>query len=60
MKNQRAGKDDSLSRTRRLLYVTCSRAEESLAVVVYTVQPEVAKARVTEAGWLEAEEIIVL
>lgn len=60
VKNQRAGKDDSLSRTRRLLYVTCSRAEESLAVVVYTVQPEVAKARVIEAGWLEAEEIIVL
>ncbi|WP_144172789.1 UvrD-helicase domain-containing protein [Pseudomonas sp. Kh13] len=60
VKNQRAGKDNSLSRTRRLLYVTCSRAEESLAVVVYTVQPEVAKARVIEAGWLEAEEIIVL
>lgn len=60
VKNQRAGKDDSLSRTRRLLYVTCSRAEESLAVVVYTAQPELAKARVVEAGWLLAEEIIVL
>ncbi|RII76793.1 UvrD-helicase domain-containing protein [Pseudomonas monteilii] len=59
VKNQRAGKDDSLSRTRRLLYVTCSRAEESLAVVVYTAQPEVAKASVIEAGWLAADEIIV-
>lgn len=60
LKNQRAGKDDSLSRTRRLLYVTCSRAEESLAVVVYTAQPEVAKASVIEAGWLAGDEIIVL
>lgn len=60
VKNQRAGKDDALSRTRRLLYVTCSRAEESLAVVVYTAQPEVAKASVIDAGWLAADEIIVL
>jgi DNA helicase-2/ATP-dependent DNA helicase PcrA len=34
IKNQQAGKDDAVSRTRRLLYVTCSRAEESLAIVV--------------------------
>lgn len=60
MKNQQAGKDDSLARTRRLLYVTCSRAEESLAIVVYTAQPEVAKAQVVGAGWLTAEEVIVL
>ncbi|MDI9776660.1 UvrD-helicase domain-containing protein [Pseudomonas guariconensis] len=60
VKNQLAGKDDALSRTRRLLYVTCSRAEESLAIVVYTAQPEVAKASVIEAGWLKADEIVVL
>lgn len=60
MKNQRDGKDDSLARTRRLLYVTCSRAEESLAIVVYTTQPELAKARVTEAGWLNPNEIEVI
>lgn len=60
VKNQRAGKDDSLSRTRRLLYVTCSRAEESLAIVIYSAQPEIAKARVIEAGWLKADEIVVL
>ncbi|NIF28901.1 ATP-dependent helicase [Pantoea sp. Tr-811] len=60
VKNQLAGKDDALSRTRRLLYVTCSRAEESLAIVVYTAQPEVAKASAVKAGWLKEEEIAVL
>ncbi|MNC26930.1 hypothetical protein D3C75_750820 [compost metagenome] len=60
LKNQREGKDDSLARTRRLLYVTCSRAEESLAIVVYTAQPQIAKQRVIEAGWLKPEEVDLL
>lgn len=60
MKNQREGKDDSLARTRRLLYVTCSRAEESLAIVVYTAQPDLAKQQVVNAGWLTAEEIEIV
>lgn len=29
VRNQRAGLDDSLARTRRLLYVTCRRAEDA-------------------------------
>lgn len=57
IKNQQTGKDDALSRTRRLLYVTCSRAEESLAIVVYTSQPETAMQRAIEAGWFTAEEV---
>ncbi|WP_313629620.1 UvrD-helicase domain-containing protein [Pseudomonas sp.] len=60
LKNQRAGKDDALSRTRRLLYVTCSRAEESLAIVVYTSQPETVKREVVQAGWLTAEEVEIV
>ena len=60
MKNENEGKDTSLSRTRRLLYVTCSRAEESLAIVVYSSQPEAARDRVIDAGWLTAEEVVVL
>ena len=60
MKNESEGKDTSLSRTRRLLYVTCSRAEESLAIVVYSSQPEAARDRVIDAGWLTAEEVVVL
>lgn len=60
IRNEREGKDNSLSRTRRLLYVTCSRAEEGLAIVVYTAQPEVAKDSVVEAGWLTADEVVVI
>ncbi|MGF6457866.1 DNA helicase-2/ATP-dependent DNA helicase PcrA [Pseudomonas frederiksbergensis] len=60
LRNERDGRDNSLSRTRRLLYVTCSRAEEGLAIVVYTAQPEVAKDSVIEAGWLTADEVVVI
>lgn len=60
IRNEREGNDSSLARTRRLLYVTCSRAEQSLAIVVYTPQPEVARQRVIEAGWLHADEIETL
>lgn len=60
VRNQRAGKDNALSRTRRLLYVTCSRAEESLVIVVYTAQPEIARQRVIEAGWLVPEEVEII
>ena len=35
-KNRLEGKETSVDRTRRLFYVTCSRAEQSLAVIVYT------------------------
>lgn len=36
MKNEREGKDTSTSRTARLFYVACTRAQKSLAVVAYT------------------------
>lgn len=56
-KNQLEGKDNALARTRRLLYVTCSRAEKSLAIVVYTAQPNTVRQQVIDAGWLTPEEI---
>jgi DNA helicase-2/ATP-dependent DNA helicase PcrA len=55
--NERDGKDDALARTRRLLYVTCSRAEKSLAIVVYTPQPALAKRNVIAAGWFRESEV---
>jgi DNA helicase-2/ATP-dependent DNA helicase PcrA len=58
--NERDGKDNALARTRRLLYVTCSRAEKSLAIVVYTPQPTLAKRNVIAAGWLQESEIEIL
>lgn len=60
LNNQIEGKDNALARTRRLLYVTCSRAEKSLAIVVYTPQPELAKQNVIAAGWLKDSEIKIL
>ena len=36
IKNEEEGKETSIDRTRRLFYVTCSRTQSSLAIVVYT------------------------
>lgn len=58
--NERDGKDNALARTRRLLYVTCSRAEKSLAIVVYTPHPTLAKQNVVAAGWLQESEVEIL
>ncbi|GFM11863.1 UvrD-helicase domain-containing protein [Enterobacter sp. M4-VN] len=58
--NERDGKDHALARTRRLLYVTCSRAEKSLAIVIYTSQPALAKRNVVAAGWLQENEVEIL
>lgn len=60
LRNEKEGKDSSLSRTRRLLYVTCSRAEESLALVVYSSNPELTKKCVVDAGWLQKDEVEIL
>ena len=38
-KNEAEGKETGIERTRRLFYVTCSRAEKSLAIVAYTKDP---------------------
>jgi len=51
------GKETSLDRTLRLLYVTCSRAEESLALVAYTSHPELFARNVIDMKWFLKEEI---
>ena len=59
LENEEAGRETSINRTRRLFYVTCSRAEQSLAVVHYSAQPDVAKAGFIRRGWFEEEEVEV-
>lgn len=54
------GDETSVDRTLRLLYVTCSRAEESLALVLWSKNPQVAREAVLNTGWFEREEIEVL
>lgn len=57
LENETAGKETTIDRTRRLFYVTCSRAEKSLAVVYYATDPALARDAMIRQGWFEAGEI---
>lgn len=59
-RNQREGKDTGIDRTKRLFYVTCSRAEESLAVIAYTKEPQEVARTALQQEWFDEEEIIHL
>ncbi len=56
-KNQDEGKETQIEKTRRLLYVTCTRAEESLALVAYTENPDAVAKRLIDSKWFKAEEV---
>ncbi|MFT6586967.1 MAG: DNA helicase-2/ATP-dependent DNA helicase PcrA [Cognaticolwellia sp.] len=58
--NENKGKDSSISRTRRLFYVICSRAEKSLAVVAYTKDPVAVKQKAIESEWFYEDEIVLI
>lgn len=55
--NEAAGRETSADRTRRLFYVTCSRAERSLAIVYYSPDPGLARNAVLQYGWFEQGEV---
>lgn len=59
IQNERVGRETTLDRTRRLLYVTCSRAEESLAIIYYTDNTELAKQQIKNSGWFSDKEIMM-
>jgi DNA helicase-2/ATP-dependent DNA helicase PcrA len=54
--NSSGGK--TVEATRRLFYVTCSRATQSLALVAYTGAPERVRRFVLQEGWFSDDEII--
>ena len=56
--NQSAGKETSYDRTRRLLYVTCTRAKDSLALVIYSDNPDAIEKTFLGKGWFTKDEII--
>lgn len=58
--NEAAGRETSSDRTRRLFYVTCSRAEQSLAIVYYSPDPGVACNAILQYGWFEQDEVEVI
>jgi len=51
------GSETTVDRTRRLLYVTCTRARRSLALVAYTDSPNDLAAAVVREGWFGSEEL---
>lgn len=53
--NQQQGKETTIDRTRRLLYVTCSRAIDSLAIVLYVDQVDLAYEKVQACGWFKSD-----
>ncbi|WLE00228.1 AAA family ATPase [Agrobacterium leguminum] len=57
LENEAAGKETTIDRTRRLFYVTCSRAEQSLAVVYYASDPTLARDAMIQQEWFEPGEI---
>jgi DNA helicase-2/ATP-dependent DNA helicase PcrA len=59
-KNRREGKETGNDRTRRLLYVTTSRAEKSLAIVFFTEHPTTIRDSVIRSGWFDQSEVTVL
>lgn len=60
IKNEREGKDTSITRTARLFYVACTRAQKSLAVVAYTENVNSVKETALSNGWFSEEEIYIL
>lgn len=59
-KNIQEGKDTGIDRTKRLFYVACSRAKESLAIVAYTDDPEDLKKNVVNFGWFSDDEVEII
>lgn len=58
IKNEEEGKETTIDRTMRLLYVTCTRAKISLAIVMYAKDIDVVKRNMISNKWFEEEEII--
>lgn len=59
-KNILAQKETSIDRTLRLLYVTCSRAKESLALVLWAKNPSQALAYAQKSSWFLPGEVIAV
>lgn len=57
LKHISAGEETTVDRTRRLFYVSCTRALKDLAVVLFIADPERAEAHVRQLDLFEAEAI---
>ena len=59
-KNIEIGKETTIDRTLRLFYVACSRARDSLAVVLWTLDTDKAMQQAVESGWFTEDEILLI
>jgi DNA helicase-2/ATP-dependent DNA helicase PcrA len=59
LKKASKGEETTIERTRRLLYVTCTRAEESLAIVLYSEAPDTIRRFLISNGWMADAEIVM-
>lgn len=60
IQNENEGRETTIDRTRRLLYVTCSRAIDSLAIIYYSSNVDLAEEAIESCGWFEQSELIRL
>ena len=60
IKHIEAGEESSIDRTLRLFYVTCKRAKESLAIIMYTSDPNKVRNQAINKGWFAEQEIELL
>ncbi|WP_331351901.1 UvrD-helicase domain-containing protein [Cellvibrio sp. UBA7671] len=58
IKNAQEGKETSFDRTRRLFYVTCSRAQSGLALVAYSSNTAAVREQVIANGWFTVDEVL--
>lgn len=42
-----------------MLYVTCTRAEESLALVLYSEAPDTIRRFLVSNGWMAEDEVVM-
>ena len=54
-----SGEETGMDRTRKLLYVTCTRAMKSLVLVAYTNDPMTVALSAQKQGWFDVSEIVV-
>lgn len=57
IEHEARGEETTIDRTRRLFYVSCSRAEKSLALIAYSPQPQAVRKFLIENNWLDLNEI---
>lgn len=59
-KNLDEGKETGIDRTKRLFYVACSRARESLAIIAYADDPASLKDNAIQYKWFDEGEVEIL